>query len=272
MLKRATYTGADAIMSFYDAINGDNGYLYSVWHNDKDIAFQYFGEDSAKARALLEDNLRALEEAENCDLLYIKFHPPVTGKARYIDRKTPVVSTTPVRVHALEDVEISGVSLPGEQPRGMPYQMYQAIEGVKTLPGIITGKLTEFDERLRAMEVLPEEQEPEADPFDKWAARIGGLMQNPAVMEGLGQILNFLKPAPAPLPWPHVINGAMAEDEQTQTVQANEPDVNEDLLNDALNRLHPHCVLDQDFQLLAKMAEENPALFKTMLSMLRAQK
>lgn len=93
-------------------------------------------------------------------------------------------------------------------------------------------------------------------------------------MSAFGQLLNFLKPQPAYVPGIRM-NG------MTEIPPVNEPvvpevetapAVNEDLVNDALNRLHPYCKLDDDLQTMAHIAETNPVLWQAALGMLRAQK
>lgn len=276
MLKRATYTGKDNILDAYDALNKDGEFSYSVWHSDKDIAFQYVGNDREKARQMLEDNLEAMESAQNTDLLFLKFHPDPKGKG-YIDRKTPVISTTPVRVTSLEDTdeavsyEIGSTS----RPAGMPYAMWKAIGALENLPAAITTKLEAFDTRLKEIELMEIEEPEPVDPVQKAIGMVTGVLSNEVVMSALGQFLNFIKPQPAPVFNPLRVNGMSEQSNEPEILPAPVPEakpaIDEDKLNDALNRLYPHCVLDTDMQLLAKMAESNPVLFKSMLAMLRSQ-
>ena len=63
---------------------------------------------------------------------------------------------------------------------------------------------------------------------------------------------------------PQQINGT------ADTLQAGP--VDENVLNNALDRLHKVCKIDTDLSLLADLAENNPAMFQMLLSNLRSNK
>lgn len=257
-LQKATYTGVDSIMGYYDAIMQDEGYTYSVWHSVKDIAFQYNGVDQEKGREFLCNNLMAMDQAENDNLLYLKFHPP--GVKGFVDHKSKVVCMSPVRVAELT----AGTAVGAVTENGGNYRMFEAIESLKQLPGAISEKLNGFELRLKAIEEY--EGEPEPDKVEKVIGQITGLLENPMIqglVNGvLGQLFKMVGNA---TPMQQQINGT------TDNVAGDSP-VNEAILNDALDRLHKVCKLDTDLSLLADMAESNPAMFQMLLSNLRNNK
>lgn len=258
-LQKATYTGVSDIMAYYDAIMQDEGYSYSVWHSVRDIAFQYNGADQGKGKEFLYNNLMAMEQAENDNLLYIKFHPP--GVKGFIDSKSKVVCMSPVRVAELTAITAVGAVT----ENGGNYRMFEAIESLKQLPGAISEKLNGFELRLKEME--DRDFEPEPDKVEKVIGQITGLLENPMIQGLVNGVLGHLfKLAGNATPMqPQQINGT------TDNVAGEQP-VNEAILNDALDRLHKVCKIDTDLSLLADMAESNPAMFQMLLSNLRNNK
>lgn len=271
-LQRPTYIGVDNIMKMYDSLNGDCQYYFSVWHSQKDIAFQYVGDDARKARSYLEENLQAMAESQNDNLLYIKFHP-ADKKGKYITKSTDVIACTPVCVVEPDDstqsIAGTGTIERAGSSRGMTYEMWKSLEMLKTLPDTIDARIDATINRKLEEAALLEEEEPEIDPTERMIGMITGLAQNPQIMALVGQVMNFLKPAVMP----QRVNGVVMEKEiePAQEQQSVQEPINEELMNNALSRLHQHCRLDTDMSLLADMAENNPAQFKMLLGMLRAK-
>jgi hypothetical protein len=276
-LMRPTYCGVENIMIAYDSINGDCQYYFSVWHGQKDIAFQYVGEDARKAREYLESNLKAMEQSGNDNLLYLKFHP-LDKKTKYINSKTDVIANTPICVIESENGEIRGVEVGPRIERDRSndtgynnYKMRLALEELPTrLDAIIEEKLTARLSGIEDEEIEPIEP---VDPVEKYIGIISGIASNPQIMGIIGQVLNFLKPQPVPNPGIR-ING-MAMTDETKEVAENQNnnveqiEISEEILNEALGRLSAHCRIDTDLLLLADMADNDPAQFKFLLSMLR---
>jgi hypothetical protein len=274
-LQKPTYCGTDNIMAAYDSINGDCQYYYSVWHSQKDIAFQYVGDDATKAREYLKSNLMAMEQAGNDNLLYLKFHPS-DKKSKYIENKTTVLANTPICAVELEEGAIAGDrdnTAPRDRTGDAGYQMYKTRMMLEDLPSILDQKINVIlDERLNAAHLVDEDEEPEIEPVDKIVGIINGIAANPQIMGLIGQVLNFLKPQLQPVR----INGMNQQEatppaeQNTQPAPAPEPQVvSEEILNEALNRLSQHCRVDTDLLLLADMADNDPAQFQFLLNMLR---
>lgn len=274
-LIRPTYVGVEDIMSAYDSINSDNQYYYSVWHSTKEIAFQFVGEDASKARAYLRANLQAMADADNDNLLYLKFHP-ADKKGKYITKNTDVIGNTPICcVEPVEGSSVAGVSVERDRSGDTGYQMYKTRLMLEELPKTIDARVSAEIERrlLEAEDLEPEEVE---DPTQRIVGIINGIAGNPVIMGLIGQVLNFIKPQAPPIR----INGLMNEQniqQETNPAPVGDQDapaaepvpVNEVILNDALGRLHQHCCIDTDLLLLADMADNDPATFAMLLGMLR---
>lgn len=263
-LQRATYTGRDDILKAYDAVVDSipGGCFYSVWVSQKEISFQCIDDDAAKAKKMLDAYLESLETAENDDLFYLKFHPADKG---FIKRETLVICMFPVRVCPVGEGKLIAGNESGYQRQpDMNYKLYKMLED---MPAAIDLKIkTAIDAHMAEYEDF--DQEPEPDPVQKTIGIINGLAQNPQIMAIVGQVLNFLKPAG--FRPPVAING-MTEQNGVQTeIPGTEPvPVNEEILNEAISRLHKHCRVDTDLLLLADMADNDPGTFQMLLGMLR---
>lgn len=279
-LLKPTYCGVDNIMSAYDSINGDCQYYYSVWHSQKDIAFQYVGDDARKAREYLESNLRAMEQSGNDNLLYLKFHPAKKKAGEYITYKTDVIANTPICCLELPEGAVTGergTERERNRENDQGYNVYKMRLFMEELP---TKLETMIEEKISSKigAIGEEDDEPEIDPVDKYIGIINGIVSNPQIMGMVGQILNFLKPQPV-VP-PVRINGMTNDQDKgnvTEPVSANvndqqsdqETPISEDMLNEALGRLSAHCRIDTDLLLLADMADNEPGQFQFLLNMLR---
>lgn len=259
-LQKATYTGINDIMAYYEAIMQDEGYSYSVWHSVKDIAFQYNGPDHEKGKEFLYNNLTAMDQAENDNLLYLKFHPP--GVKGYIDSKSKVICMSPVRVTELTALTAVGAVT----ETGGNFRMFEAIETLKQLPAAINDKLGAFEQRLQAMEDY--EPEPEPDKVEKVIGQISGLLENPMVQGLVNSVIGTL------FKMTNSNNNNVMQAHQINGTTDNVPQgpVSEEVLNNALDRLHKVCKIDTDLSLLADLAENNPAMFQMLLANLRSNK
>lgn len=265
-VSRAFYTGTEMIMQAFD--NMDNPY-YSVW-SGRDLLFQNNDSDVSKGRNLLMEMLTAAEQNNNTDLLSIKFHPKQEGK--YITDKTPVVGTLVVRVVALPGMNagVSGVNESGN----IPYPIWKTITGLAELPTQIQTSLAGFDERLKALE----QQQDEPQDAPDMIGRIAGLMENPVIMGLITKILPAIFPAAMPQPnmqvagvnsFAAVENESVSSDQTEQLPAISEADYIK--LDNALARLIPHCNVADDLSLLADLAEQNPIMFKMLLTQLRSK-
>lgn len=244
-----------------------------------------------KGRDFLDKNLTAMEQAGNDNLLYLKFHPESAVKqGEYIDKKTKVVSMSPVRVVAVDAGYEPAVSSSRDviyQGNGrndhIPAKLYDVLQslGEKITP--LSEKITDIDTRLKHIE----ETEYVDDVPVTVVGQIGELLgKNPelgnAVISAIPGIISmitstlqrFLPVQPAPV-IPQAISGT---NEPPASQADNEPavlppgvTVDEVVLNDALIRLAQKGMrIDTDLVLLANLAETNKTMFDMVLTQLRA--
>jgi hypothetical protein len=267
MLKKPTYTGVESILSGFESMNPDGMLVFSVWHGDKDIAFQCIETDPAIQEKMLRSNLEAMAEAGNSELMYLKLHKP-TGD--YIDTKTKVISLIPIQVVEFQDFRIIAGESSAPRPAGMSYEAWEMMKNLKDLPATI-GSIV--DERIKALTDLEEEEEPEENDVQKYIGIIKGVTQDPTIMAVIGQIFNFLKPqqpivAPGRIGMTQTQASPFQQPVQDQTAERQPIPCNEDQMNEALNRLQYHCDLGNCLMRLANMADANPAGFQQLLTML----
>jgi len=98
-LEKAMVTGTRGIMDWFDR-NATSPY-YSVWVNRKQLLFSWNDDDMEAGRSKLEDDLAAIEQNNNNDLIIIKLHPK-KDKAGYITDKTPIYGSLVCRASELE--------------------------------------------------------------------------------------------------------------------------------------------------------------------------
>jgi len=145
-LEKAMVTGTRGIMDWFDR-NATSPY-YSVWVNRKQLLFSYNEDDLEAGRSKLEDDLTAIEQNNNNDLIIIKLHPK-KDKAGYITDKTPIYGSLVCRASELERVNYGM-----QQMSGMGYnsKMENVLERVlETQNAILT--------KLNADELEEEEEE-----------------------------------------------------------------------------------------------------------------
>src|SRR5882757_1518170 len=139
MLRRPTYIGTDKILSGFETLNPDGKLCYSIWHSLDDIAFQCGVQDAAVQKEMLENYLGALTDSGHTELMYLKCHPgDIVG---YINKKTPVVSNTPIQICESQDVNIISGEQINSRPTGMSYQAWEMMKSIKDLPGTIEDKI-----------------------------------------------------------------------------------------------------------------------------------
>jgi hypothetical protein len=147
-LEKAMVTGTRGIMDWFDR-NATSPY-YSVWVNRKQLLFSWNDDDMEAGRSKLEDDLAAIEQNNNNDLIIIKLHPK-KDKAGYITDKTPIYGSLVCRASELERPNY------GMQMAGMGYnsKMENVLERVLETQNAILTKLN--------AEELEEEEEEEKD-------------------------------------------------------------------------------------------------------------
>jgi len=158
-LEKAMVTGTRGIMDWFDR-NATSPY-YSVWVNRKQLLFSWNEDDADAGRAKLEDDLSAIEQNNNNDLIIIKLHPK-KDKAGYITDKTPIYGSLVCRASELERpnyMPMAGI--------GYNSKMENVLERVlETQNAILT--------KLSADELEDEEEEEKNNT-------IGSLLNNPQI-------------------------------------------------------------------------------------------
>jgi hypothetical protein len=270
------YTGLENVLEGFHSLYRD-GYTFSLWNSSTggamSIILQYPYEDHEKGVKFFEENATALSQSGNCDMFYLKFHPPLK-KNEYIDKKTAVISSTPIRINQLEEMEMSGITgnFSRTDPNGS-FKMFEAVQAVKQLPQqieqVLNDRFTAYDLRLKAIE--------ESEMIDETPpgvmGQIGALLENPQIAQAVPLLIEtaigFIKSL---LPKQPVMQENQISGTNPAPEASNVKEVDNDMLNLALDRLNDHCQLDTDLTLLADMAEKNPVMFKMMLQSLRSQK
>jgi hypothetical protein len=280
--QRAFYSGRENIMSAFETVRNGNPY-YSVWYG-RDIIFQFPESDMQKGATLLDQLLQAAENQDNTDILTIKFHPK-PDKNSFITDKTPVIGTMPVRV--VEFGTENDASVGGLDNRGMmATPVYHMMKNITDLLNESKQSNIMLEQRLLKLETEPEALlEPEKDLFDK----ISGIIEKPGMMDLIGKVIAML---PLGLPQqPNMmvsgvnetndnlkINTSMADtakksdDGSVETESFPSPvleTINQleyDSVSVSIDVLAKHCNIVQTLAALATFSEDNPGMFKTLLS------
>lgn len=249
------YVGVDEIMDAFDAFSCGKG-GYSLWYSDRDKAMDWNDADFEQGRDLLEQTLRAFERAGNSRMLYLKFYPEIVKGI--INKKTDFTTCLHIQAVKGDSSAINGFAVPGMHPA-----MIAAFDNMGKIPAMISG----IEQRLVELETNGATiDEPELSATDKFLGMISGLLENPQVQERiLGFVMNKFSPTGNSITAPvhHVINGT------TDSIPVQPGEINMQMVNDALQRLAVHCNVDTDLMLMAKMAEDNPGMFKFLLESLR---
>lgn len=271
-LRRPTFTGVEAIMKGFETLQAD-GLVYAVFYTDRDIAFQCVIQDKKNQEDMMRSNLEALEEAGNCELLYLRFYDVDKVKG-YIEPKDKFVSITPIQVVEYPENRMSGQEsgTPAHRPAGMSREAFDMWLQLRDLPRTIEDKIG-----AALAERFPDDDEEEPDPeipqptaldqAERINGIINGLMQNPLVVQiltGLAGMMNRTPAAAVQIP----SRIGMVEPETLPPPAGIRLTQNEDLMNDALNRLSYHIELGSSLDKLAKIAETDPAKFKMLHTML----
>jgi hypothetical protein len=174
-IEKAMVTGTSGIMDWFDR-NATSPY-YSVWVNRKQLLFSWNDDDMEAGRSKLENDLYAIEQNNNNDLLIIKLHPK-KDKAGYITDKTPIYGSLVCRASELEK------PMYGMQPMGaIGYnsKMENVLERVLETQNAILTKLN------------AEELEEEYEEEDK--GMLGNILQSPQMqtllMAGISKFLGI---------------------------------------------------------------------------------
>jgi len=188
-LEKAMVTGTRGIMDWFDR-NATSPY-YSVWVNRKQLLFSWNDDDMEAGRSKLEDDLAAIEQNNNNDLIIIKLHPK-KDKAGYITDKTPIYGSLVCRASELERPNYGM-----QQIGGYSSKMENVLERVlETQNAILT--------KLNADELEEEEEAPESNTLGSLIMQphiqtlliagvskllgISGMEQQPASIAGIEDI------------------------------------------------------------------------------------
>ena len=157
-LEKAMVTGTRGIMDWFDR-NATSPY-YSVWVNRKQLLFSWNDDDMEAGRSKLEDDLAAIEQNNNNDLIIIKLHPK-KDKAGYITDKTPIYGSLVCRASELERPNYGM-----QQIGGYSNKMENVLEKVLETQNAILTKLN--------AEELEEDEAPESNT-------LGSLIMQPHI-------------------------------------------------------------------------------------------
>jgi hypothetical protein len=177
-LEKAMVTGTRGIMDWFDR-NATSPY-YSVWVNRKQLLFSWNDDDMEAGRSKLEDDLAAIEQNNNNDLIIIKLHPK-KDKAGYITDKTPIYGSLVCRASELERLNYGMPQIAG---MGYNSKMESVLERVlETQNAILT--------KLNAEELEEEEEE---------KGILGSIISNPQMqtilITGIAKLLGIGAPDP----------------------------------------------------------------------------
>lgn len=277
---KPVFVGTEDIMRFYDSVNPDGVFAYSLFFGDQ-CMLQYPGNGNEdKARDFLETCLKMYDANEWDKVLWLKLHEP---QSKLITRKTDSFLQQPVGfIKDAEDSAVGGTMVAQTKNLGMNMEMFRAIQSIENLPDTITkaidAKMQAVEERMKALE------QPLAEEITTIGQISGLLDKHPQLAEaatpvmqvvaaGLQQFIAKLLNTPQTAPLG--INGApqaMTEQNEQQQPQAGEEHVvDNDKLEAALDRLNNVMILDDDLTLLANAADKNPAMFAQFLTFIRTQ-
>jgi hypothetical protein len=285
MANKASYYGVAAIMDAYDSVS-DGSAKYSLWHNSRDIAFRYDGDDFEAGRQKLETFLELLAQNMHNATLILKIHPAHT---KSVSNKTSVISTLYVCVQPLPDkkpdyvapASMAGIysPYPGQVLTQDQWRALDSTNTVKNLPDLI-GSIIEA--KFEALGLKNDDEDVEVEPV-KEPDTIGSILaehlKNPEIIKGVLGFLQRLMPGQsAPTP---AINGVETVTTNPVTPPQNTKNMTEseiENLSEAelkpmvekfdadLVRLSHHCNIYQAIGKLADYADKNPAMFKQILS------
>lgn len=262
--RRASVVGLNEIMTAYDGMSGGVPY-YSVWHaGTKNKFFQWNQDDPDEGRNFLYNNLSLIDGQGDTAMYFLVIHPE---EERIYTNKSPQICSMPIRV-----AEHSSYQKPTEPLNGnvsapanrsfMEEKLYAAIESLKDIPVKVNEHITAFEIRIKALEereVEPAEKEPSI------MGQLGAVLNNPQLAPVIGQLLSGVMARFMPVT-PPMRSTALAGVAQNSDASSNDQD---DLINNALDRLEKHCDLAKCLPKLADLADNDPAMFKMLLSQLK---
>ena len=226
--KSCDVRGLRAIMDRYDLSPAD--WHFSVWQG-KDMKFSSLESDE-DGRSLLENQLRALENAGVIGLYTLKFHKE-TDKDGFLSDKTAVCGSFNFKVCEQTYDNLSGIG---------SMQMMPAVDM----------RLNAIESKLNAMLEQPQDEEDE-DENEATLGSIERILSNPLT----GQLVGLL-------------SGLFSKGNQPVGAIAGVDTTNEDIIiANAISRLRK---VDPDFHhhiaKLADMAEKQPSKYKMALNFL----
>lgn len=263
MAQKESYTGLPAILDAYDDFS-EQAPFFAVVDSGKRPRFRWIdNNDPSAARAFLEKQFKPMLVAQDQTLFYIRLYeedPKQDGKANLKD----IVAELPVRVVSLDRIE----QLPNKSADTMTYEMFETLQALKNIPALIKEAQAPLLEKIELLEAKINE-EPEDEPEDDMMGRITGFLDHPSVKQLTNLIIGKVmggSPQPA-TNYNRPVNGT-----SNFTNMAEPTAVDLEVLQNAIDRLAPHCQLDTDLSLLADVAEKNPQMFAMLLNNLRSQK
>ena len=262
--ERGAVTGIENISTAYLNMRGDSPY-WSFWYNGREKAAQFNEDDVEKSLDHLSKILEAHELMGDSALYYLRIHS--MSQPVYKNNMDTVVQGFPCRFHELggADSRLSQFNGGGVYTREIQREtspdVKELLVAIKAIPESFNQKFAEICERLDDLEEYEApEKVKEPDMMDK----ITGVLQNPMIIGMVGQLIQKFIPGMAMAgPAPTVLSGA------PDTGVTKEDNIDWESVDHSIDVLAKHCQLDKDLAKLAEMAENNPAMFKFLLSSLR---
>lgn len=270
-MPKAIFTGPDRIMSGYDTFIKKYPY-YSLWHGN---VLTWQGGNTQEDRTEVEEMIEAAEQSGNTDIIYLRFYDkgtkgPVTNKTAF----TSTMTCQAVAKQGRYDNGIGAVS-DGRLPR----EQYLIIEALKD----VTASFKSIDARLTELEGQEEVEAVE----DTFIGKVGSFLQTPVGEMLLTRLLppgglGALMGNPAPnaqvsgtgkgMPEAIAHNGDASADHIAENSDSGQLITEDQIakIDAIIARLALHCDVVNDLELLARLAETQPQMFKMLLSQLRA--
>lgn len=258
--RRASVVGLNSIMVAYDGMSEGVPY-YSVWHAGTGKKFfQWNQNDPDAGRSFLERNLNLIDEQGDTAMYYLSIHPE---HEKIYTNKSPQVCSMPIKVSedipAYQKADALNYHTPAPASRSfMEEKLYAAIESLKDIPVKVNEHITAFEVRIRALE------EREVEPVEKedsMMGQLGAVLNNPQLAPVIGQLLSGVMARFMPAT-PPMRSTALAGVEQKSDAGSDDQD---DIINEALDRLEKHCDLAVCLPKLADMADNDPTTFNFLL-------
>jgi len=249
-MQNAWAIGSDQVLDWFNRVSKNVPY-YSLW-NGRQIVFSWSDDDISQGKDVLETNLRAFEEQNITDLFVLKLHPS-TDKGGFITDKSPVVASLNFRPAAQYN----------------PAQMAGQEMNFPRNPG-----MQRLADEIRELREAREYQEPAQSDDPGILGAINKILSTPGVAEAVTPLIAglsgfLLKSMGMPVPDPAVA-AAQAPAVSAGMLSGISAD-QDDKVNQALDILEPlDPELGDDLLRLAALAQKDPAQFKMLLSMLKA--